>query len=174
MTATQASEALASTHQQAGMNDQGRARNVKKPGSVKKRPDADEVEEVPGENSIPKKQPKKNTGGKSRAKEPTRPRKSAARKSKDAKADAAEEKQEKPAEPSKPPEPAKPTKPELKPREKVREAMPGIIDAIIKKAKKGSCQHFKSLLEQYPEAGSEDERAKQESLTELLLEELKG
>jgi hypothetical protein len=60
-------------------------------------------------------------------------------------------------------------------RRRVSEAMPEIIDSIVEKAKKGSTQHAKFLLEHYPVVEEEEKSAEEQaSLVERLLEELEG
>ena len=145
-----------------------------KPGSGKERPEEGEVEQKPGRKRTQKKQPKtKPKNGKSgaeqekpkpepesKAKGGNSPRTRRARNKSPKKPDEIEEPENLPKEPMK------------KPRQMIREAMPGIVSAIIEEARKGSCQHFKSLMDQCPDAVDSDERAGQESLTELLLKEI--
>jgi len=58
------------------------------------------------------------------------------------------------------------------PREQVKSAMKQIIGSIVAKAKSGSMQHAKFLLEQYPEAEQGMSASERKALTELLLDRL--
>lgn len=144
-------------------------------------PDDGEVKRKPGRKKISKKEAKR------KPKKPTRPTTDAERKAARAKSEKErrakkkalleakkklQEESEKQEEPKKPENSPRPKKQPKTPREEVRAAIPGIVNKFVKLAKGGSCQHLKTLLEQYPDAVGADERAGQESLTELLLKEI--
>jgi hypothetical protein len=141
---------------------------VTTPGRGKKSPDDGEVEQKPGGKKISKKV------GKTKPKKQTRPKTDAERKAAKAAAAAlrrankrAQQEAEKNAEGT-----VEPKKLPKDPGEEVREAIPVIVNKFVEMAMAGSCQHFKSLIEQYPDAVGAEGREEQESLTELLLKEI--